>query len=60
MASSAKYANSQFNLAADGKRQPGSSFKIMALVAAVREGINPASASFQSAPLQLARSTAAC
>ena len=53
MASSAKYTNSQFNLAADGKRQPGSAFKIMALVAAVREGIHPASASFQSAPLQL-------
>jgi penicillin-binding protein 1A len=53
MASSAKYANSQFNLAADGKRQPGSSFKIMALAAAVREGLNPATTSFQSAPLQL-------
>ena len=53
MASSAKYANSQFNLAADGKRQPGSAFKIMALVAAVREGIHPATASFPSAPLQL-------
>ena len=53
MASSAKYTNSQFNLAADGKRQPGSAFKIMALVAAVREGMNPATASFSSAPLQL-------
>ncbi|HEV2057889.1 MAG TPA: transglycosylase domain-containing protein, partial [Solirubrobacteraceae bacterium] len=53
MASSAKYSNSQFNLAADGKRQPGSAFKIMALVAAVREGIHPAAASFQSAPLKL-------
>jgi len=48
MASSAKYENSNFNLAADGKRQPGSAFKIMALVAAVREGINPASTSFAS------------
>ncbi len=54
MASSAKYTNSQFNLAADGKRQPGSSFKIMALAAAVREGLNPATTSFQSAPLKLA------
>lgn len=53
MASSAKYTNSQFNLAADGKRQPGSAFKIMALAAAVREGMNPATTSFQSAPLQL-------
>ncbi len=54
MASSAKYANSQFNLAADGKRQPGSAFKIMALAAAVREGLLPASTSFQSASLRLA------
>ena len=54
MASSAKYTNSQFNVAAEGKRQPGSAFKIMALVAAVREGLNPASASFPSAPLMLA------
>src|ERR1700742_1841325 len=53
MASSAKYSNSQFNLAADAKRQPGSSFKVMALVAAVRDGVNPATTSFQSAPLQL-------
>lgn len=53
MASSAKYTNSQFNLAADGKRQPGSAFKIMALAAAVRDGLNPASTSFTSAPLQL-------
>ncbi|MDP2711722.1 MAG: transglycosylase domain-containing protein [Solirubrobacteraceae bacterium] len=53
MASSAKYTNSQFNLAADGKRQPGSAFKIMALVAAVRDGANPATTSFPSASLQL-------
>jgi len=54
MASSAKYTNSQFNVAADGKRQPGSAFKIMALAAAVREGLNPATTSFPSAPLRLA------
>jgi penicillin-binding protein 1A len=53
MASSAKYDKSQFNLAADGKRQPGSSFKVMALVTAVKEGINPATASYPSAPLTL-------
>jgi penicillin-binding protein 1A len=53
MASSAKYANSQYNLAADGKRQPGSSFKVMALATAVSQGINPASASYASAPLTL-------
>jgi penicillin-binding protein 1A len=48
MASSAKYANSKFNLAADAKRQPGSSFKIMALVAAVNAGVNPATAYYPS------------
>ena len=53
MASSAKYGTSQYNLAADGKRQPGSAFKIMALVAAVRAGINPASASYPSGPITL-------
>ena len=60
MASSAKYDNSQFNLAADGKRQPGSAFKIMALVAAVREGINPATRATRRRPCSSRRSTAAC
>ncbi len=53
MASSARYTNSQYNLAADGKRQPGSAFKIMALVAAVREGIDPAQRSYPSGPINL-------
>ena len=53
MASSAKYQDSKFNIAADAKRQPGSTFKIMALVAAVREGVNPASTSFASGPITL-------
>jgi penicillin-binding protein 1A len=48
MASSAKYADSKFNLAADAKRQPGSSFKIMALVAAVNAGVNPATTYYPS------------
>ncbi|MGI9097070.1 MAG: transglycosylase domain-containing protein [Solirubrobacteraceae bacterium] len=48
MASSAKYQDSKFNLAADGKRQPGSSFKIMALVAAIHAGVNPATTSYPS------------
>ena len=50
MASSAKYANSQFNLAADGKRQPGSAFKIMALAAAVREGLPRPRRAFRRLP----------
>jgi penicillin-binding protein 1A len=48
MASSAKYKDSKFNLAADGKRQPGSAFKIMALVAAVNAGVNPSSTFYPS------------
>ncbi|MDQ3850187.1 MAG: transglycosylase domain-containing protein [Actinomycetota bacterium] len=52
MASSARYEDSKFNLAADGKRQPGSAFKVMALVAAVREGINPATQTYTSRRLQ--------
>jgi len=53
MASSAKYEKSKFNLAAQGKRQPGSTFKIMALVAAVREGIDPKRTTYASGPLPL-------
>jgi penicillin-binding protein 1A len=52
MASSAKYADSKFNLAADAKRQPGSSFKIMALVAAVNAGVNPATTYYPSGRFQ--------
>ena len=39
MASSAKYAETKFNLAAQGKRQPGSTFKIMGLMAALDRGV---------------------
>ena len=41
MASSARYGKSKFNLAAQGHRQPGSSFKVMALMTALRLGVNP-------------------
>ncbi len=41
MASSADYGKSKFNLAAQGHRQPGSSFKVMALMTALREGVDP-------------------
>ena len=41
MASSADYADSKFNLAAQGERQPGSSFKVFALMTALRNGVNP-------------------
>ena len=41
MASSAQYQDSNFNLAANGHRQPGSAFKVMALMTALREGVDP-------------------
>ncbi len=41
MASSSDYADSKFNLAAQGERQPGSSFKPFALMTALRRGVNP-------------------
>ena len=41
MASSAAYDSSQFNLAAQGLRQPGSAFKPFVLTAAVSQGIDP-------------------
>jgi penicillin-binding protein 1A len=48
MASSGKYDKSQFNLAAQGHRQPGSSFKVMALMTALRQGVDPDSTSYTS------------
>jgi penicillin-binding protein 1A len=52
MASSANYGESKFNLAADGKRQPGSTFKIMGLVAALQKGISPEGTSYTSKDLK--------
>jgi penicillin-binding protein 1A len=42
--------NLQFNLAAQGRRQTGSSFKTFVLVEAIRQGIDPASTQYLSAP----------
>jgi penicillin-binding protein 1A len=53
MASSGTYKDRTFNLAAQGHRQPGSSFKTMVLTAAVRKGINPATTTYVSKPLEL-------
>jgi penicillin-binding protein 1A len=53
MASSGTYKDRRFNLAAQGHRQPGSSFKTFALVAAVRKGVNPSQVSYESKPLAL-------
>ena len=41
MASSSTYDTNQFNYAAQGERQPGSSFKPFVLTAAVDQGIDP-------------------
>jgi penicillin-binding protein 1A len=48
MASSGDYGDSNFNLAAQGHRQPGSTFKVMALMAALRRGVNPDSTHYVS------------
>jgi penicillin-binding protein 1A len=42
--------NNQFNLAAQGRRQAGSSFKTFVLTEAIREGVNPDSTMYMSAP----------
>jgi penicillin-binding protein 1A len=48
MASSSDYGKSKYNLAAQGKRQPGSAFKTMVLMTALREGVNPGSTTYVS------------
>ena len=48
MASSADYADTKFNLAAQGSRRPGSSFKVFALMTALRNGVNPNSTRYTS------------
>jgi penicillin-binding protein 1A len=53
MASSGSYRDRSFNLAAQGHRQPGSSFKVMVLVTALLEGVNPDTTTYVSKPLAL-------
>ena len=53
MANSGTYRDRTFNLAAQGHRQPGSAFKTMALVTALRQGVNPASTTYVSKKLNL-------
>jgi penicillin-binding protein 1A len=53
MVSSTHYAQSQFNLAAQGHRQPGSTFKAFVLTTAIRQGIDPYSTYYTSKPLDL-------
>jgi penicillin-binding protein 1A len=40
----------QFNLASQAQRQPGSTFKVFVLAAAIEQGMNPASTYYTSAP----------
>ena len=48
MASSGDYGESNFNLAAQGHRRPGSTFKVMALMTALRRGVDPDSTHYIS------------
>jgi penicillin-binding protein 1A len=53
MVSSSNYAETQFNLAAQGRRQPGSTFKAFVLTTAIKQGIDPYSTYYTSKPLDL-------
>ncbi|HEX6601029.1 MAG TPA: transglycosylase domain-containing protein, partial [Solirubrobacterales bacterium] len=53
MVSSDAHDDSQFNLAAQGRRQPGSTFKTFVLSTAIKQGIDPYSTYYTSKPLDL-------
>ncbi|MFM9054142.1 MAG: transglycosylase domain-containing protein, partial [Solirubrobacterales bacterium] len=53
MVSSASYDETQYNLAAQGRRQPGSTFKTFALTAAINEGMDPDTTYYESKPLSI-------
>jgi penicillin-binding protein 1A len=53
MVSSSRYGQSQFNLAAQGHRQPGSTFKAFVLTTAIKQGIDPYTTYYTSKPLNL-------
>ncbi|GBD45583.1 Penicillin-binding protein 2D [bacterium HR41] len=53
MAASSNYRDTTFNLAAQGRRQPGSAFKTFVLAAAVERGIDPDRTVYVSKPLAL-------
>jgi penicillin-binding protein 1A len=53
MASSSHYQHNQYNLAAQGHRQPGSAFKTFVLTTAIKRGINPDTTGYVSRPLDL-------
>jgi penicillin-binding protein 1A len=53
MVNSTSYNDDQFNLAAQGHRQPGSTFKAFVLTTAIKQGIDPYSTYYESKPLDL-------
>ncbi len=53
MVSSTDYSQSKFNLAAQGHRQPGSTFKAFVLTTAIKQGIDPYSTYYMSKHLDL-------
>jgi penicillin-binding protein 1A len=53
MVSSTSYDDSEFNLAAQGHRQPGSTFKVFTLTTAIAEGIDPYTTYYVSKPLNI-------
>jgi penicillin-binding protein 1A len=53
MVSSSNYEDNKYNLAAQGKRQPGSTFKTFVLATAIKQGIDPYSTYYTSMPLDL-------
>jgi len=53
MVSSSDYAESKFNLAAQGHRQPGSTFKAFVLTTALKRGVDPYTTYYTSKPLDL-------
>jgi len=52
MAESQSYDQSQYNLASQGHRQPGSTFKAIVLADALSRGVDPNSTYYNSHPLQ--------
>jgi penicillin-binding protein 1A len=53
MVSSSDYGQSKFNLAAQGHRQPGSTFKAFVLTTAIKQGVDPYSTYYTSKHLDL-------
>ncbi|MCL5734932.1 MAG: PBP1A family penicillin-binding protein [Actinobacteria bacterium] len=53
MVGGSDYDSSKFNLAAQGRRQPGSAFKTFVLTAAIESGIDPYDTYYESMPVSL-------